>query len=129
MKLLTKFNKKIHQLTLLFLIGISVNISSLELNINRSYQTKEIPKANLYVNIRKPLFFRLYRIDNFSEYLSGQKNSHKTTVKHKRIGSGGFAMINSFSENFKWNMFQVARKYMHPNYRKKIIEGSQPSIL
>ena len=105
----------------LFFITIT-SISSLEININRSFTTKEKPRAIIYTSPSSKLYFRLYKINNVIDFLQGQKNPHSPALKSKRLSSGGYLMWKSFMENFKWSLFQSARRYMTPFHREKFLK-------
>lgn len=97
-------------------------LSALEINVAQIFTTKETPKVSVYGPPRGEYFLRVYRIADPATFLRNQKDPHTTTLEVERRSSGGQAMLNSFSENFKYSLYGLARRYMRPSEREELRE-------
>lgn len=108
----------------LFLLFILVLLSrpafALEIFLNRSFTTKEKPRATLYASGEGMLFLRLYRIDDVHAYLSGQSNAHTASEKNERLMQPGYFLWRSVVENLEYAFYQLARRYLRSDYREKL---------
>ncbi len=106
---------------ILFLL-LTIPVFSLEIAVPQIYTTKEEPVASFYGPGKAQYFVRLYKIEKPVEFLQSQKDVHTAELSSERRSSGGFAMLRSFSENFKYSLYALARRHLRPAERDKIRE-------
>jgi alpha-2-macroglobulin len=103
-----------------FVTLAGVQLSALELFINRAYTTTEKARATIYAHHEGSVFMRIYRVDDVHAYLSGQSNAHTVSEKNERIMQPGYFLWRSLIENLEYALYQVARHYMRADYRERL---------